>query len=176
MEVRELRILNFFLLKNSFLILELFATLGLRANLELFANFDGIKKPTSAALTAPLKVLSIRNLVELKMLDLSDRKGTGISILTSASDVITCALGNIFIVSQFQNSDRGWLNGHPVNKVIRHGSQARHFVTQSKDENDDKTPLSQLKEGDEVKLVVDWTRRFDNMQQHTGKIIKGAGL
>ena len=50
MEVRDLRISNFFLLKNSFLILELFATQVSRANLGLFANFDGTKKPTSVSL------------------------------------------------------------------------------------------------------------------------------
>ena len=41
---------------------------------------------STAALTTPQKVLSIYRLVELKMLDFSDRTRTGISILTSAAD------------------------------------------------------------------------------------------
>ena len=40
----------------------------------------------TAALTTPQKVLSLWRLVELKMLDFSDRTRTGISILTSAAD------------------------------------------------------------------------------------------
>ena len=41
---------------------------------------------STAALTTPQKVLPIRKLVELKMLDFSDCTRTGISILTSAAD------------------------------------------------------------------------------------------
>ena len=41
---------------------------------------------STAALTTPQKVLPIWKLVELKMLDFSDRTRTGISILTSAAD------------------------------------------------------------------------------------------
>ena len=42
---------------------------------------------STAALTPPQKVLPILKLVELNMLDLSDRMRTGISILTSAADL-----------------------------------------------------------------------------------------
>ena len=41
---------------------------------------------SKAAITTPQKVLPIWKLVELKMLDFSDRTRTGISILTSAAD------------------------------------------------------------------------------------------
>ena len=41
---------------------------------------------STAALTTPQTVLSLWKLVELKMLDFSDRTRTGISILTSAAD------------------------------------------------------------------------------------------
>ena len=40
---------------------------------------------STAALTTPQKVLPIWKLVELKMIDFSDRTRTGISILTSAA-------------------------------------------------------------------------------------------
>ena len=45
---------------------------------------------STAALTISQKVLSIRRLVELKMLDFSDRTRTGISILTLAADLAYC--------------------------------------------------------------------------------------
>ena len=41
---------------------------------------------STAALTTPQKVLPIWRLVELKMLDFSDRTRTGVSILTSTAD------------------------------------------------------------------------------------------
>ena len=41
---------------------------------------------STEALTTPQKVLSLRKLVEFKMLDFSDQTRTGISILTSAAD------------------------------------------------------------------------------------------
>ena len=41
---------------------------------------------STAGLTTPQKVLPTCRLVELKMLDFSDRPRTGISILTSAAD------------------------------------------------------------------------------------------
>ena len=45
---------------------------------------------STAALNTPQKVLPIQKLVELKMLDFSDRTRTGISILTSAADQFFC--------------------------------------------------------------------------------------
>ena len=47
---------------------------------------------STAALTIPQKVLSIWKLVELKMLEFSDRTRTGILILTSAADSLWDAL------------------------------------------------------------------------------------
>ena len=43
---------------------------------------------TTAALATPQEVVSIRKLVELKVLDFSDHTRTSISILTSAADKI----------------------------------------------------------------------------------------
>lgn len=45
-------------------------------------------------------------------------------------------------------------------RVTRQGADAIHFLT---------TPLEV---GTEVKLVVDWKRRFDHMQQHSGILLK----
>ena len=44
---------------------------------------------STAALTTPQKVLPIRKLVELKMLEFSDSTRTGISILTLAVDLLS---------------------------------------------------------------------------------------
>ena len=54
------------------------------------------------------------------------------------------------------------MNGHRVLHVSRHGTQAIHFVESN--HNDDE-PLTV---GQEARQIVDWARRFDNMQQHTG--------
>ena len=42
-------------------------------------------------------------------------------------------------------------------RVIRQGANAVHFVPEV------------IPEGTEVDVVVDWSRRFDHMQQHSGK-------
>ena len=49
-------------------------------------KYDSCSTCSTAALITPQIVLSIWKLVELKMLDFSDRTKTGISILTSAAD------------------------------------------------------------------------------------------
>ncbi|XP_039264644.2 alanyl-tRNA editing protein Aarsd1-like [Styela clava] len=56
-----------------------------------------------------------------------------------------------------QPDDRGTIDEVPVLRVTRRGGDAVHFVP------------SKLEEGQEVKLKVDWERRFDHMQQHTGQ-------
>lgn len=49
------------------------------------------------------------------------------------------------------------MNEIPVYNVQRRGAEAVHYV---------KTPIPV---GEEVKQVVDWERRFDHMQQHSGQ-------
>ncbi|XP_030631182.1 alanyl-tRNA editing protein Aarsd1 [Chanos chanos] len=56
-----------------------------------------------------------------------------------------------------QPDDRGTIGGVPVLRVTRQGPEAIHFVS------------SALEEGQEVQLKVDWERRFDHMQQHSGQ-------
>ncbi|KAL4229377.1 Alanyl-tRNA editing protein Aarsd1 [Mactra antiquata] len=56
-----------------------------------------------------------------------------------------------------QPDDRGTINDIPVLQVSRRGADAIHFVTTA------------IPEGSDVHLVVDWTRRFDHMQQHSGQ-------
>ena len=43
-----------------------------------------------------------------------------------------------------------------VNRVLRHGGDAVHITD------------NEVKEGEEYKCVIDWSRRFDHMQQHSG--------
>jgi alanyl-tRNA synthetase len=63
-----------------------------------------------------------------------------------------------------QVADRGELNDQPVLDVQKHGGQIRHYLRQS------------LAEGSVVKGTIDWTRRFEHMQQHTGQHIVSASL
>uniref|UniRef100_A0A8C6XHZ6 Alanyl-tRNA synthetase domain containing 1 n=1 Tax=Naja naja TaxID=35670 RepID=A0A8C6XHZ6_NAJNA len=56
-----------------------------------------------------------------------------------------------------QPDDRGFINDIPVLRVTRQGPDALHFI---------QTPLEP---GTKVQLVLDWDRRFDHMQQHSGQ-------
>ncbi|KAJ8414448.1 hypothetical protein AAFF_G00053180, partial [Aldrovandia affinis] len=56
-----------------------------------------------------------------------------------------------------QPDDHGTIGDVPVLRVTRQGSEALHFVE------------SALEAGAEVQLKVDWDRRFDHMQQHSGQ-------
>ncbi|KAM7310176.1 putative alanyl-tRNA synthetase [Ixodes scapularis] len=56
-----------------------------------------------------------------------------------------------------QPDDRGTANGVPVLRVFRKNGHAIHFVH------------SPFTVGEEVALEVDWTRRYDHMQQHSGQ-------
>jgi Ser-tRNA(Ala) deacylase AlaX len=55
-----------------------------------------------------------------------------------------------------QPYDRGTINGVEVLRVLRRGAVAVHFTEEP------------LEEGAEVEMEVDWNRRFDHMQQHSG--------
>ncbi|GJQ77226.1 hypothetical protein Trydic_g14895 [Trypoxylus dichotomus] len=56
-----------------------------------------------------------------------------------------------------QPSDHGFLNDKKVHQVVRKGAQAIHLLEE---------PLSV---GDEVVQRIDWDRRLDHMQQHSGQ-------
>ncbi|XP_039372342.1 putative protein PTGES3L isoform X3 [Mauremys reevesii] len=56
-----------------------------------------------------------------------------------------------------QPDDRGLIDDIPVLRVTRQGPAAVHFVQRP------------LEPGSEVLLTVDWDRRFDHMQQHSGQ-------
>jgi len=62
-----------------------------------------------------------------------------------------------------QPSDRGTLGGIPVLDVIDEGDALAHI-------------LECRPEGERVSGQIDWTRRFDHMQQHTGQHILSAAL
>lgn len=62
------------------------------------------------------------------------------------------------MLQTLQPDDRGTIGGYAVLRVLRQGSQAVHYVNQP------------LEVGSEVCLEVDWKRRFDHMQQHSGKL------
>ena len=56
-----------------------------------------------------------------------------------------------------QPDDHGLIGDVPVLRVTREGADAIHFVGFS------------LEVGQEVLLKLDWDRRFDHMQQHSGE-------
>uniref|UniRef100_A0A0A1WVR7 Alanyl-tRNA editing protein Aarsd1-A n=1 Tax=Zeugodacus cucurbitae TaxID=28588 RepID=A0A0A1WVR7_ZEUCU len=58
-----------------------------------------------------------------------------------------------------QPCDYGQLNGQPVRSVIRKGAEAIHFVETS----------TRFEEGDVIKQSLDWNRRLEHMQQHSGQ-------
>ena len=60
-----------------------------------------------------------------------------------------------------QPADTGYLNDCPVRDVQIVEGEIRHYIVL----------LSSLREGDEVTGQIDWERRFDLMQQHSGEHI-----
>lgn len=71
--------------------------------------------------------------------------------------VDNCDVINFNFDGYFQPCDYGYLNDKRVYQVTRKFDKALHFVTE---------PLSI---GENVKQVIDWDRRFDHMQQHSGQ-------
>lgn len=63
----------------------------------------------------------------------------------------------MFCVFLLQPDDRGFIGDIPVVRVLRQGPEALHFVS------------SPLDVGQEVLVKVNWERRFDHMQQHSGE-------
>ncbi|XP_068440048.1 alanyl-tRNA editing protein Aarsd1-like isoform X1 [Clinocottus analis] len=61
-----------------------------------------------------------------------------------------------------QPDDHGLIGDVPVLRVTRQGPDAVHFVA------------SPLEVGQEVQVKVDWERRFDHMQQHSGQHLISA--
>lgn len=61
-----------------------------------------------------------------------------------------------------QPDDRGMINGVEVIRVVRQGGRAIHYIPEP------------IPEAIEVELVVDWSRRFDHMQQHSGQHLVSA--
>ena len=70
----------------------------------------------------------------------------------------------IFYLFYLQNDDFGTVNGLPIKKVSRKNGKAIHFVEAG-------TPLAC---GEVVSQKVDWKRRFDHMQQHSGQHLISA--
>jgi len=60
-----------------------------------------------------------------------------------------------------QPSDHGQINGLPVTDVYREGTDIIHV-------------MSELPPTETVEAAIDWARRFDHMQQHTGQHILSA--
>src|SRR3990172_1955415 len=62
-----------------------------------------------------------------------------------------------------QPADRGTLAGIPVLNVIEEGNTIAHV-------------LERRPESERIKGQIDWVRRLDHMQQHTGQHVLSAGF
>ena len=62
-----------------------------------------------------------------------------------------------------QPVDHGTLGGNPVLDVVDEGDEIAHVLAES--------PATETVEG-----IIDWTRRFDHMQQHTGQHVLSAAF
>ena len=69
--------------------------------------------------------------------------------------------GTIWLEQDWKSDETG---GFPVKRVIRKNGQAVHFVVTDKP----------IEKGSHVIQKVDWTRRFDHMQQHSGQHLISA--
>ena len=65
---------------------------------------------------------------------------------------------------QFQNDDHGTVNDLSVIRVTRKNGQAIHFIQTD----------APLQIGDNYLQKVNWKRRFDHMQQHSGQHLISA--
>ena len=79
---------------------------------------------------------------------------------------VVCADTVLFPEGGGQNSDHGTIDNVRVVAVTRVGSTAVHMLD---------TPV-QWSPGTSVTMAVDWSRRWDNMQQHTGQHLVSAVL
>ena len=95
-----------------------------------------------------------------RVLELDGRKQT-----VSGSEVV-CKDTVLFPEGGGQNSDRGSINSVSVVSVTRRGTEAVHLVV----------PAVSWLPGTEVKQSLDWARRWDNMQQHSGQHLVSAVL
>ena len=68
-----------------------------------------------------------------------------------------------------QSCDLGTIAGYPVSDVSEHDGEIYHKIEIPEDKRD--AVASALREGECVKLKLDWQRRFDNMQRHCGEHI-----
>ncbi|XP_031632208.1 alanyl-tRNA editing protein Aarsd1-B isoform X2 [Contarinia nasturtii] len=69
-----------------------------------------------------------------------------------------------------QPCDFGFMNDKPIIDVQRKGIEAHHFVC------DSETQSPPFNVGDIVKCKIDWKRRHDHMQQHSGQHLLSAIL
>ena len=65
-----------------------------------------------------------------------------------------------------QNTDKGTINNATVVSVTRRGKEAVHLVS----------GVQEWSPGTTVTQELDWTRRWDNMQQHSGQHLLSAIL
>ncbi|KAJ3410976.1 Alanyl-tRNA editing protein Aarsd1 [Chytridiales sp. JEL 0842] len=71
-----------------------------------------------------------------------------------------------------QPHDLGKINGWEVVEVLRRGVECVHIIQRPSCSSAE--DVKELKEGDEVLVELDWARRWDHMQQHSGQHLLSA--
>jgi len=89
----------------------------------------------------------------------------GKKTLVNGCDLV-CQDTVIFPEGGGQNSDKGTIKGIPVVSSTRVNDKAVHFLSEQVN----------LLNGERVVQIVDWERRWDNMQQHSGQHLISAIL
>ncbi len=89
----------------------------------------------------------------------------------NGSLIITLDKSAFFPEGGGQSCDLGMMGGYEVIDVQEKDEEVYHKVKPAEGENSADGKPAPLQEGDAVHCVLDWDRRFDNMQRHCGEHI-----
>jgi len=89
----------------------------------------------------------------------------------NGSLIVTLDKSAFFPEGGGQSCDLGMMNGYEVIDVQEKDEEVYHKVKPAEGENSADGKPAPLQEGDAVHCVLDWDRRFDNMQRHCGEHI-----
>ena len=89
----------------------------------------------------------------------------------NGSLIVTLDKSAFFPEGGGQSCDLGMMGGYEVIDVQEKDEEVYHKVKPAEGENSADGKPAPLQEGDAVHCVLDWDRRFDNMQRHCGEHI-----
>ncbi|KAJ3095314.1 Alanyl-tRNA editing protein Aarsd1 [Phlyctochytrium planicorne] len=114
----------------------------------------------------PLLKSTTATIVSIKPSEPAPDASSKASDASPAKPRLDVVLGDtiLFPTGGGQPNDLGSIGGVPVVDVVRKGLQCVHVVEDGE----------ALKEGEEVEVLLDWGRRWDHMQQHSGQHLLSA--